>query len=400
MSFNHFLNYNQVLNSQALNKIPQIDQFFDQNEVVPFYQFNNELETGYNQTDRQINYNNNLPQNYQLNSNHQFIEPRNFLELDNISPLANNYDAFIPYDSPYLNNFPIDYYDQGRSNEINDQNHIHQMQEYQLPNIQQLQTIHCQNSPQQPQQDNQFTTMQTQLRNSNQADIYQNKIVTNANTQQQTTQNFYQSYEVTNQQINSKQITEFNEVEKESEGAKGAKKIQRKPSNQIYALLEDKVDETKNLLRNYGDNLKKDIKQMSEENKDYSFWIEQILDIYMNKKNIDNQKEFRLNFIQRYKDFSFSNFEVVREEWTVSPNQSDYHLKNAYRQVCFHFFTKQPLRYIYKSTNKINKRNQRFTHLYYLKVFIQGILDPKKFQKFKDSSKVSQKKTQKKKIKD
>ncbi|EAS02712.1 hypothetical protein TTHERM_00348020 (macronuclear) [Tetrahymena thermophila SB210] len=389
MQFNTFHNYNQVQEGYALGRTFQNDSINYPNEVQPFYQFQNELENGYNQIDYAIrpqihDYPSFLPQNYQISPNGQPIEQRSFLELEPTIAVSNIYDAFNPFESPNYMGDHLEFNEQGRNNEINDKFNIALMQEQQR-NLQQIQTTHNQNSYQQPLQENSFTTMQTQLRNHIAADIYQNKESQIANNQQQTTQNFYQSYQVINKQINSQQQNEVQVVGKES--AKCEKKLERKPSNKIYTQLKYKEDETKNLLRNYGDQLKKEIKQMSLEKKDDSLWIEQILDNYMDKKNIDNQNKFRENFILKYKDFSFSNFQVVREEWTVSPNQHDYHLKNVYRQVCFHFFTKQPLRYIYKNSNKINNKNQRFTHLYYLKVFIQGILDPKKFQKFKDSKK-------------
>ncbi|KAL4448664.1 hypothetical protein ABPG74_012753 [Tetrahymena malaccensis] len=340
--------------------------------------YNNDLDAIYNQ----IQYNN-IPMNQQPNHpHHQCIKP-SFLELE-----ANpeyDYDNLHNFDSPNYNRYQIECYDQVLNYEINQKNNL-LLQENQFMNFQQHQTIYSQNSLQQPQQENLYTTIQTQQRNPIETENFQKKFVAIANNQQQTTQNIYQSNQVTNEQIKSQQKNEVMVVEKEARDAQSKKKTQRRPSNEIYTAIKGKEDETKNLLRNYGDQLKKEIRQLSLEKRVDSFWIEQIIDQYIEKKSIEDKEKFRESFILRYKNFSFSNFQVVREEWDVSPQQPEYHLKNVYRQVCYHFFTQQPLRYIYKNTNKINKRNQRFTHLYYLKVFIQGILDPKTFQKFKDST--------------
>lgn len=140
--------------------------------------------------------------------------------------------------------------------------------------------------------------------------------------------------------------------------------LSKKPSNTSatrYMSHSDKKDDTKNILRNFFSKLKTDIKKMKSKTVKIS-WMAQILEKFYLKHEADilrsnkfnNLEEFNEAFYNCYSKIALDNLSEGREAWTVTQNDDNLWLKCAFKEVCFFFFSKNPLSYIYRSSNKIN----------------------------------------------
>ncbi|KAL4468551.1 hypothetical protein ABPG74_005054 [Tetrahymena malaccensis] len=143
------------------------------------------------------------------------------------------------------------------------------------------------------------------------------------------------------------------------------KRSRRPRADQIVKKVKE---DTKNLLRNYG-------------NAQSRFILNNMYSKRMMEKFFDNNQDKIEDFKKWVQQQKLENFEQFKNIWHVSKGEQYQEYKVLFREICFDFYENHASVYVLGS--QMRSEDTRKTHIKYICRFLEGIVDPASFYYFK-----------------